>query len=90
MLKMKKKIIKKASDSKLKDVNYEKIVEKVLDENEIYLDDVDYVEDTNRGVEILCTSYYAQLKVRRILEKAFGRVKSANYRTIILAHEDIK
>lgn len=85
-----KKIIKKASDSKLKDVNYEKIVEKVLDENEIYLDDVDYVEDTNRGVEILCTSYYAQLKVRRILEKAFGRVKSANYRTIILAHEDIK
>lgn len=77
-------------DSKLKDVNYEKIVEKVLDENEIYLDDVDYVEDTNRGVEILCTSYYAQLKVRRILEKAFGRVKSANYRTIILAHEDIK
>ena len=85
-----KRIIKKASDSKLKDVNYEKIVEKVLDENEIYLDDVDYVEDTNRGVEILCTSYYAQLKVRRILEKAFGRVKSANYRTIILAHEDIK
>lgn len=85
-----KKIIKKASDSKLKDVNYEKIVEKVLDENEIYLDDVDYVEDTNRGVEILCTSYYAQLKVKRILEKAFGRVKSANYRTIILAHEDIK
>lgn len=85
-----KRIIKKASDSKLKDVNYEKIVEKVLDENEIYLDDVDYVEDTSRGVEILCTSYYAQLKVRRILEKAFGRVKSANYRTIILAHEDIK
>lgn len=85
------KIYKKVTkDSKLKDVNYEKIVEKVLDENEIYLDDVDYVEDTNRGVEILCTSYYAQLKVRRILEKAFGRVKSANYRTIILAHEDIK
>ena len=87
IIKLYKKVTK---DSKLKDVNYEKIVEKVLDENEIYLDDVDYVEDTNRGVEILCTSYYAQLKVRRILEKAFGRVKSANYRTIILAHEDIK
>ena len=87
IIKLYKKVTK---DSKLKDVNYEKIVEKVLDENEIYLDDVDYVEDTNRGVEILCTSYYAQLKVKRILEKAFGRVKSANYRTIILAHEDIK
>lgn len=77
-------------DSKLKDGDYEKIVEKVLDKHHIYLDDVDYVEETSKGVVVACTDYLSKVKVESILKREFGRIKSDTVYTILLDYDDIR